>query len=104
MTIGPRIDPDPGPHPLQVRRRRRFVCVQESPQDGGVLARSLAAAALAVAVAVVFALSGQIAASADSSMTIAVMGQQDPAWAGAPLGSSPTETIGSAGCAITAVT
>ena len=32
------------------------------------------------------------------------MSQQDAAWSGAPLGSSPTETIGSAGCAITAVT
>lgn len=37
-------------------------------------------------------------------MTIAVMGQQDPAWAGAPLGTSPTDTIGSSGCAITSVT
>jgi hypothetical protein len=61
-------------------------------------------AALAGAIAVAFALGGPVAASADSSISIAVMGQQDPAWAAAPLGSSPTETIGSAGCAITAVT
>ena len=65
---------------------------------------SLRAAALAGAIAVASALSGQVAASADSSMSIAVMGQQDAAWAGAPLGSSATDTIGSAGCAITAVT
>src|SRR2546430_10232732 len=32
------------------------------------------------------------------------MSQQNGAWAGARLGTSPTETIGSAGCAITAVT
>jgi uncharacterized protein YvpB len=31
------------------------------------------------------------------------MSQQDGKWAGAPLGTSPTETVGSAGCAITAV-
>jgi hypothetical protein len=68
------------------------------------LGRSLRAAALAGAIAVAFALGGPVAASADSSISIAVMGQQDPAWASAPLGSSPTETIGSAGCAITAVT
>src|SRR5689334_16401402 len=37
-------------------------------------------------------------------MTIAVMGQQDASWAGAPLGTSTTESIGSAGCAITSVT
>ena len=32
------------------------------------------------------------------------MSQQNGAWAGARLGTSPTDTIGSAGCAITAVT
>jgi len=46
----------------------------------------------------------QVGAAADSAMTIAVMGQRDAAWAGAPLGSSTTDTIGSAGCAITSVT
>jgi hypothetical protein len=60
--------------------------------------------AFAGAIAVASALGGSVAASADSSMSVAVMGQQDPAWAGAPLGSSPSDTIGSAGCAITAVT
>jgi hypothetical protein len=68
------------------------------------LANALRAAALAGAIAVASALASPLADSADSSMSIATMGQQDPAWAGAPLGSSPTETIGSAGCAITAVT
>jgi hypothetical protein len=58
----------------------------------------------AAVIAVALALSSPVGALADSSMTIAVMGQQDPAWAGAPLGSSQTDTIGSAGCAITAVT
>lgn len=60
----------------------------------------LIAASVAVA-AIVF---GPLAASADSSLTIPVMGQQDPAWAGAPLGTSQTDTIGSSGCAITSVT
>ena len=55
-------------------------------------------------IAVAAVVSGPLAASADSSLTIPVMGQQDPAWAGAPLGTSPTDTIGSSGCAITAVT
>lgn len=64
----------------------------------------LRSAALAAAIAVATALGSQVAASADTSMSIAAMGQQDDAWAGAPLGSSATETIGSAGCAITAVT
>ena len=68
------------------------------------MGRSLRAAALAGAIAVAFALGGPVAASADSSISIAAMSQQDPAWAGAPLGSSPTDTIGWAGCAITAVT
>jgi hypothetical protein len=65
---------------------------------------SLRAAALAGAIAVVSALGNQVGASADSSMSIAAMGQQEAAWAGAPLGTSASETIGSAGCAITAVT
>src|SRR4030081_473737 len=65
---------------------------------------SLRAVALAGAIAVASALGSQALAVADSSMDIAVMGQQDAAWAGAPLGTSATESIGSAGCAITAVT
>jgi peptidase C39-like protein len=65
---------------------------------------NLHAVALAGAIALATVATGQVPASADSSMSIAVMGQQDGAWAGAPLGSSATDTIGSAGCAITAVT
>ncbi len=65
---------------------------------------SLRAAALAGAIGVASALGNPVGAVADSSMSIAVMGQQDAAWAAAPLGTSLTESIGSAGCAITAVT
>jgi hypothetical protein len=65
---------------------------------------SLRAAALAGAIAVACALGNPVGAGADSSLTIAAMGQQDGAWAATPLGSSATESIGSAGCAITAVT
>jgi hypothetical protein len=65
---------------------------------------NLRAAALAGAIAVATALGSPIGAAADSSMSIAVMGQQESAWAGAPLGTSPTESIASAGCAITSVT
>ncbi|HEY0492803.1 MAG TPA: C39 family peptidase, partial [Candidatus Dormibacteraeota bacterium] len=57
---------------------------------------------LGIALATVVA--GQLGASADSSMSVASMGQQDAAWGGAPLGASPTDTVASAGCAITAVT
>jgi len=65
---------------------------------------NLRAVALAGAIAVASALGHEVGAAADSSMSIAVMGQQDAAWAGAPLGTSATESVGSAGCAITAVT
>ncbi len=65
---------------------------------------SLRAAALAGAIGVASALGNPVGAVADSSMSIAVMGQQDAAWAAAPLGTSATESIGSAGCVITAVT
>jgi hypothetical protein len=65
---------------------------------------SLRAAALAGAMAIASTLGNPAAASADTAMTIAAMGQQDATWAGAPLGTSATETIASAGCAITAVT
>jgi len=70
---------------------------------GGVLSFSLRAAALAGVTAVAFTVGNQAVASADAAMSIQVMGQQDTAWAGAPLGTSETESIGSAGCAITAV-
>ena len=70
---------------------------------GGVLSFSLRAAALAGVTAVAFTVGNQAVASADAAMSIHVMGQQDTAWAGAPLGTSATESIGSAGCAITAV-
>jgi len=59
---------------------------------------------LAAAIAAGAALSAPLPAAADTSMTIAVMGQQDGAWGGAPLGSSPADTIASSGCAITSVT
>ena len=65
------------------------------------LARSFAVAAALVTVA---ALTTQLPVSADSTMTVPVMGQQDPAWGGAPLGTSATDTVASSGCAITAVT
>lgn len=65
---------------------------------------SVPTALIAAALAATIALASPVAATADSSMSVAVIGQQDGAWAGAPLGSSATDTIGSAGCAITAVT
>jgi Peptidase_C39 like family len=69
-----------------------------------LLRSTLRSALVASIIALAVAVTSQVLASADSTMTIAVMGQQDPAWAGAPLGSSATDTIGSAGCAITSVT
>jgi len=62
----------------------------------------LGLAALGLALTTLVA--GQLGASADSSMNVSVMGQQDGAWGGAPLGSSPTDTVATAGCAITSVT
>jgi hypothetical protein len=59
---------------------------------------------LALSIALTTLVAGQLGVSADSSMNVSVMGQQDGAWGGAPLGASPTDTIASAGCAITAVT
>ena len=61
-------------------------------------------ALVATAIALAAAVSSQLGTLADGAMTIPVMGQQDPAFAGAPLGSSATDTIGSAGCAIISVT
>jgi len=68
-----------------------------------LLSGSLRLTLVASAIAVAATLFGQAGALADSSTSIAVMGQQDGAWAGAPLGTSTTDTIGSAGCAITSV-
>jgi hypothetical protein len=65
---------------------------------------SLRAAALAGAIAVAAVLGSPLGAAADSSMSIAVMGQQEAAWGGAPLGTSVTDSVASAGCAITSVT
>jgi hypothetical protein len=65
---------------------------------------SLRAAMLAGAIALAAVLGAPVVASADDSIAIPTMSQQDGAWAGAPLGSSATDTVGSAGCAITAVT
>ncbi len=59
---------------------------------------------LALTLALTALVGGQLAASADGSMNVAVMGQQDGAWGGAPLGSGTTDTVASAGCAITSVT
>jgi hypothetical protein len=65
---------------------------------------SLRAAALAGAIAVAAVLGSPLGAAADSSMSIAVMGQQEAAWGGAPLGTSVMDSVASAGCAITSVT
>lgn len=66
--------------------------------------RVLVAFAIGSAVALSAELTTQLPASADLSMTIPAIGQQDGAWGGAALGSSPADTIASSGCAITAVT
>jgi hypothetical protein len=44
-----------------------------------------------------------VAASADTATSVPVISQQNGAWAGLPLGRSPVDTIGSAGCAVSAV-
>jgi Peptidase_C39 like family len=49
-------------------------------------------------------LGAPLAAVADTEMTVPTLSQQDGRWAGAALGSSPTDTVGAYGCAITAVT
>jgi hypothetical protein len=64
----------------------------------------LRATMLAGVISVVSALGGTVAVSADNSMSIAVIPQQHPAWGGMRLGTHPTDTIASSGCAITAVT
>jgi hypothetical protein len=60
--------------------------------------------AVAFAIALAAGIGAPVAAAADNSITIPAMSQRDGAWAAAPLGSSAADTIGSAGCAITAVT
>jgi len=67
------------------------------------LTARLRAVAVAGAIALGI-LAAPVVAAADNSITIPPMSQGDPAWAGAPLGASGTDTIGSEGCAITAVT
>jgi hypothetical protein len=63
----------------------------------------LRATAMAGVISVVSALAGTVAVSADNTMSIPVIRQQDPAWGGARLGAHPTDSIASSGCAITAV-
>lgn len=58
---------------------------------------------IASTVALAAALAGPMAASADTIISIPTESQQDGAWAGATLGTSPTDTVGSSGCAITSV-
>ena len=67
------------------------------------LVHSVRPVLLAAGIALAAAIGIPNAALADSAMTIPVMGQQDGTWSGAPLGTSPTDTIASAGCAITSV-
>ena len=62
----------------------------------------LRAALLAGGIAVAAAFGNQVGASADSVMTVPVMGQQEAGWASANLGTSPA-SIGLEGCAITSV-
>lgn len=68
------------------------------------LTRRLRATTLAGAIAAAAMFVAPVIAAADNAIAIPPMNQGDPAWAGARLGASPTDTIASAGCAITAVT
>jgi len=68
------------------------------------LTPGLGATALACAIAAAAIFGTPVIAAADNSIAIPPMNQGDPGWAGARLGASPIDTIGSAGCAITAVT
>src|SRR5207247_2160338 len=99
-----------GPPP---RSRRRSAADRKPPTLGGAFAHrsslilyspSIPIRLLAAAIAMTTALSNPLGATAETTIEIAPMNQQDGAWAGARLGTSPTETIGSAGCAIAAVT
>ena len=60
-------------------------------------------AVVASAIALAVTVSSQVGAMADSAISVPVIGQQAGAWAGMPLGTSATDTIGSAGCAVTSV-
>src|ERR1700738_1532499 len=84
--------------------RRRLFAPTTPLKMGGVLSFSLRAAAVASVIAIASAIGNQAIASADTERSIPVMGPQNSAWEGAPPGTSVTESIGSAGCAITAVT
>lgn len=77
--------------------------VQTSYRRVKLIGSRLCLIGLSLGLASTFIVAGQQAVSADSSMNVPVMGQQDGAWGGAPLGFSPTDTIASAGCAITSV-
>ena len=58
---------------------------------------------MAAAIALGAAVSQSVGVAADTSLGVPLLGQQDPAWSGYRLGTSPTETVGSSGCAITSV-
>jgi uncharacterized protein YvpB len=58
---------------------------------------------VSAAVALAAALSQSIGAAADTTLGVPLLSQQDPAWSGNRLGTSPTETVGTSGCAITSV-
>jgi len=58
---------------------------------------------VAAAIALGAALSQSAGASADTTLGVTVLGQQDIRWSLYGLGSSPAETVGSSGCAITSV-
>lgn len=66
--------------------------------------RFLSPLVLAGAIAGAAVLSGPVPASAENGVAIPTMSQQDPAWGPSRLGTSPGDTIGSSGCAVTAVT
>lgn len=59
---------------------------------------------IACALALGIVLAVPLTASADTSLIIPPIAQQDPAWGGAALGTSAADTVASSGCAITAVT
>jgi hypothetical protein len=44
-----------------------------------------------------------VSASADIAMNAPVISQQNGTWAGVPLGASPVDTVGSAGCALSSL-
>jgi hypothetical protein len=68
-----------------------------------VFTRSLAVTSTAVSLAFAGVITAQASAAADETLGVTVIGQQESNWAGAQLGDSPRESIGSAGCAVTSV-